>query len=96
MATKITIENDTVEITYPGGESRVYRTIGHESGYVYDVTYRPGTLGRQVFDPRAPTGTMLTGPRDGRALAYLLRRCLRSARGRAARYGYGEPADVKL
>lgn len=96
MKTQFTVTGDEVKITYPDGEIRSYRTVGREHGYVYDVTDRPGTTGDQVFDPRAPRGTTLTGPKDGDRLAGLLRRCLRSARGKAARSEYEDPADVRL
>ena len=96
MKTKFEIVGDEVRITYPDGETRAYRTVGLEHGYVYDVTDGPGTLGQQVLDSRGPVGTTLMGPRDGTALAALLRRCLRVARGQAVRRGYCEASEVKL
>jgi hypothetical protein len=78
--------DDSVEIRYPDGKQRLYKTIGGQFGYVYDVTRRRfGSLGRQVSDPRALPGSMLSGPEDSKDLADLLRKRLKLARRKAAK-----------
>jgi hypothetical protein len=94
--TRIDVVGDEVRITYPDGETRAYRTVGQENGYVYDISDLPGASGHPLLDPRGPTGTTLTGPRDGKALADLLRRCLRAARRQAVRRGCCEANQVRL
>ena len=94
MKTKFEMDGSSVRITYPDGVMRTYRVVGRESGYVYDVTDRPGTLGQQVMDPRRPDGTTLFCRIDN--LIGTLRRCLRAARDQARRSDYGDADRVML
>ena len=95
MRTRYAVIGDEVQITYPDGEMRSYRTVGHDHGYVYDVTHLPGTLGQQVIDPRCSVGGVtLTGPRRGTDLAMTLRDCLRSARRQARRMDLDETTKL--
>jgi hypothetical protein len=95
MRTKFTIEGDIVAIRYPDGKTLKYMAIGRDRGYVYDVTKKPGTLGQQVMDPRGPRGTTLMGPRDGMALAALLRDRLQLLRKQYIQREF-DPADARL
>jgi hypothetical protein len=94
MKTKFTVNGSSVVIRYPDGKVRAYRDVG---GYIYDITDRPGTLGRQVLDPRPqkPCGTTLMS-QTNRELTDLLRVCLRCLRTWHTRHDYAMSEDVKL
>jgi hypothetical protein len=58
-------------------QDRTWAVVGQDSGYVYDITDHPGTLGQQVMDagPHVQAGTTLSCSRaslPGRA-RYILR-----------------------